>query len=384
LLTSKEIIERTGISRATLNNYIASGLVPRPQVLPPGPEHGAAPRIGYFPDETFERIETIQRLKREGWSIARIGEQLSRGGPMPAAPQSEAHRPTAAPAPLQQDLGLAAPRTSSPSPAPSHVPAPAPFAATGMGSPVPRPPEDRPRSREVEAWPPAAPQVTPVAVLVGNLQDAAGLWIKLSAQEYFELVNEVWAEIDRILRRHRARPGRIAGELMVCYFLAGEGGYLWNALAAAHQTREAMRQLSHRWQLRKGWDLDLCINIGIAEGQEWMGAIGTGAQSELRVLGDAVDHAEHLAAASRAGTILVTRSLLGRLSGDERQRVTYGVSRRDTARGEAPLLFTFARLEEIAGPQPIPPHLAGLPVAELLDLTPTTPPGQCPERRLIQ
>ena len=77
MLTSKEIIERTGISRATLNNYIASGLVPRPQVLPPGPEHGAAPRIGYFPDDTIERVEAIQRLKREGWSIARIAEHLT-------------------------------------------------------------------------------------------------------------------------------------------------------------------------------------------------------------------------------------------------------------------------------------------------------------------
>ncbi|HEY0822349.1 MAG TPA: MerR family transcriptional regulator, partial [Ramlibacter sp.] len=76
MLTSKEIIERTGISRATLNNYIASGLVPRPQVLPPGPEHGAAPRIGYFPDDTIARVEAIQRLKREGWSIARIAEHL--------------------------------------------------------------------------------------------------------------------------------------------------------------------------------------------------------------------------------------------------------------------------------------------------------------------
>ena len=57
MLTSKEIIERTGISRATLNNYIASGLVPRPQVLPPGPQDGAAPRIGYFPDDTVARIE---------------------------------------------------------------------------------------------------------------------------------------------------------------------------------------------------------------------------------------------------------------------------------------------------------------------------------------
>ena len=65
MLTSKEIIERTGISRATLNNYIASGLVPRPQVLPPGPEQGAAPRIGFFPDDTIARVEEIQRLTRE-------------------------------------------------------------------------------------------------------------------------------------------------------------------------------------------------------------------------------------------------------------------------------------------------------------------------------
>ena len=80
MLTSKEIIERTGISRATLNNYIASGLVARPQVLPPGPEHGAAPRIGYFPDDTIERVETIQRLKREGWSISRIAGHFAAQG----------------------------------------------------------------------------------------------------------------------------------------------------------------------------------------------------------------------------------------------------------------------------------------------------------------
>src|SRR3954471_7066833 len=81
-------MERIGISRATLNNYIASGLVPRPQVLPPGPEHGAAPRIGYFPDDTVERIESIQRLKRDGWSIQRIAEHFA----APAAGEPGARR----------------------------------------------------------------------------------------------------------------------------------------------------------------------------------------------------------------------------------------------------------------------------------------------------
>jgi class 3 adenylate cyclase/DNA-binding transcriptional MerR regulator len=503
LLTSKEIIERTGISRATLNNYIASGLVPRPQVLPPGPEHGAAPRIGYFPDDTVTRIETIQRLKREGWSIARISEHLSSPSaqPVPEArriAQHSAVRPVQpAPAPVMPSAsrlllpapaasggpGLTLPlalgnqpaylvddrlaivwsneqaRTSALSPlAPAagllagnvlaHLIAAGPAGAAVLrfhlrvararALPVEQvvaglTMDDAARVRDLYAqsasardrlvlhaslpavgtMPPrqvhavqfqegvlfaylpqeqaeapaltpapgtravAAPQVTPVAVLVGRLQDAAGLWVKLSAQEYFELVNEVWAELDAIFRRHRARPGRTAGEVLACYFVPqADGSYLWNSLAAAHQTREAMRQLSHRWQLRKGWDVDLCINIGIAEGQEWMGAVGAAGQGELRVLGDAADHAEHLAAASRAGAILVTRNLIGKLGAEERQHLTYGVTHQASGRGDAPLLSTFARLEEIAGAAGVPPHLAGLPVAELLDLTPPTPhPG---------
>ena len=77
LLNSKELLEKTGISRATLNNYISWGIVPKPEVLPPEPQDGAAPRIGYFPDEVVQRIEDIQRLKREGWSITRIAEHFN-------------------------------------------------------------------------------------------------------------------------------------------------------------------------------------------------------------------------------------------------------------------------------------------------------------------
>lgn len=507
LLTSKEIIERTGISRATLNNYIASGLVPRPQVLPPGPEHGDAPRIGFFPDDTIARIEAIQQLKRDGWSIARIAEHLAANPPgqTPPAARSAVAAPIAAPAAAP----VAAPVTASAEPVRS------PFApAAALGQPVLTLPSPRsgeaaylvddgfrilwandearsgaasplaqrvgssassvftqllgrdpasdallqfhlrvaracgadaadlfsafnredaarladlyerasgePRGLVLDATvpaagslparhvyavqfregvlfvyvaqraadaapaapahPPSAPVVTPVAVMVSALHDAAGLWVKLTAQEYFELLNEVWTEVDPILRRHRGRPGRPAGEVLVCYFLPqGDSSYLWNALSAAHQARDAMRQVSHRWQLRKGWDVELSLDTGIAEGQEWMGAVGGAGEGELRVLGDAADHAEHLARTSRLGAILVTRNLVGRLSAEERQRLSFGVSRAGGARGDGPLLFTFARLQDIASPQTVPARFADLAVAELLDLSspasPTSPPG---------
>jgi adenylate cyclase len=490
LLTSKEIIERTGISRATLNNYIASGLVPRPQVLPPGPEHGAAPRIGYFPDDTIARIETIQRLKREGWSINRIAEHLAAhppapdaGAAMPAAPTAATRTApaTLAPAPVADPSGrlwlrdvrhpayivdeafrvvwmndearsprlsplsgptnagasvfgplleldpakgrdailrfhLAVARQRSAGAADLFRDLPAADAAAlepmlrdakaqdtrlvshvvvpaGAGVPARlayavhlrdgvlfayapvSAAEVLPAGPRANGKGPVAPVLTPVAVLVASLQDANGLWVRLTAQEYFELLNEVWSELDRIFRRHHGVRGTQTGEVLACYFLPAEGqSYLSNALAAAQQTRDAMRQVSRRWHLRKSWDIELVMNVGIDEGQEWMGGVGSAALGAVRVLGDAPDRAEQLARSARMGAVLLTRSLVGKLPADDLQRVTYGVPSQDGS--EARVLFTFARLEDIASPSTVPARFADLAVAELLDLKfPIPDPG---------
>jgi class 3 adenylate cyclase/DNA-binding transcriptional MerR regulator len=487
LLTSKEIMERTGISRATLNNYIASGLVPRPQVLPPGPEHGAAPRIGYFPDDTVARVQEIQRLKAQGWSIARIADHLA-ANPPGQQPAARAGTPSAAVTPVAAAAAATATPDNGAAPLSVSVPGqlghPAylvndafritwandetrsdnlsPLAgragvrgtsvfsqllsvdAARGGDALLRfhlqvaqargasggtlfrdlPPDesarlqrlyDEPRRREtgllmqagipagnglpartvyavlfregvlfayaaqaesgsvavpVPAQKPlAAPVVTPVAVLVSTLEDASGLWVKLTAQEYFELLNEIWAELDRVFRKHKGRAGPQGGEVLVCYFLPqADSSHLWNSLAAAHHTREAMRQVSQRWQVRKGWDVELAMNVGIDEGQEWMGVVGATGEGALRVVGDTADHAEQLSRVSRTGAILVTRSLLGKLPGDLRQRLKFGVPRLEGTRTEAPLLSTFARLADIAAPQAVPARVADLAAAELIDL----------------
>lgn len=486
MLTSKEIIERTGISRATLNNYIASGLVPRPQVLPPGPEHGAAPRIGYFPEDTIARIEAIQRLKREGWSITRIAEHLAAHPPAAdAAPQAPAaaatatqpaRLPAATPAPaadaagrlwlrdvrhpayivddhfrlvwandearsgelssiagrvpatgasifgslleldaaaardaiLRFHLAVARQRTAAADDLfqgladadraaleallreakgqdprlVSHVLLPAAGTAAARvayavhlrdgilfayAPAAAVPAVEMPAAPRANGKPPAAPMLTPVAVLVASLQDANGLWVRLTAQEYFELLNEIWTELDRIFRRHQGVRGTQTGEVLVCYFLPAAGqNYLWNALAAAQQTRDAMRKVSRRWHLRKSWDIELVMNVGIDEGQEWMGGVGSAALGAVRVLGDAPDRAEQLARSTRMGAVLLTRSLVGKLPTEDLQRVTYGVPAQDGS--EARVLFTFARLEEIASPSTVPARFADLAVAELLDL----------------
>ena len=341
MLTSKEVLERTGISRATLNNYIANGLVPRPDVQPPGPEHGAAPRIGYFPDGTVERIEQIHRFKRQGWSMARIAAHFS-GGPESQAPVPHD--------PRFEDL--------------------APLAPT--------PPAVHPqRMQEGTVHPPLptrsapAPVLTPVAVLVSTLQGAADLWLQLPAGEYFELVNEIWIELDRIFASHGGRHGKHPGEGMVCHFLPRPtGSYLWSAVSAAQRAREAMRQISSRWQARKGWDFELFMNTGVDEGQEWLGPLRLSEPIELTVVGGAADHAAQLSRSARSGAIWITRNLIGRLSADERHRVIFGVPR--PSPDNRRLLGSFARLEELAAmqspPAAVAPGLGQLAVTELLDL----------------
>ncbi len=70
-------MERTGISRATLNNYIALGILGRPIVGLAGPSSGGARRIGYFDDNAIERIEQVQVYKKQGLSMAEIAERFA-------------------------------------------------------------------------------------------------------------------------------------------------------------------------------------------------------------------------------------------------------------------------------------------------------------------
>ena len=448
MLTSKEILERTGISRATLNNYIAAGLIARPDVLPPAPEDGAAPRIGYFPDDTIERIRTIQRLKRQGWSISRIADHFVAGpepavsspplavaaplAPLPLRLQlAEAgtpaylvddrfalawQNPACATSPLSpvaglqagadvlahlhdsnapgarailrfhlavaRDRGLSSPRDArlqqlldEVRPVAAMPVAHVSLAASG-GLPLRLGFAVHFREHVLFAYTPAtaatgnatrapsqAPALASVAVLVATLQDANGLWARLAAHEYFELANEVWAELEGIFRRHRGVLGRHPGDGLVGYFLREpDDGHLANALAAARAAKEAMRAISRRWQERKHWDVDIAMSCGIDEGQEWIGAIGP---DEFRVLGEAAERAEQLSRCGRGGAILVTRGFIGKLPPSLRTRLEFAAPRNDAARGK-PLMHTFAPLSSVC--PNVSPRLADVPVAEVLDV----------------
>jgi len=74
-ISSKELLERSGLSRATLNNYVSLGILPKPVVRHPGT--GKAPRLGYFPATALHTIDRVNQLKKRGHTMAEIVSMLA-------------------------------------------------------------------------------------------------------------------------------------------------------------------------------------------------------------------------------------------------------------------------------------------------------------------
>ena len=77
MMSSKDLLDQAQISRATLNNYIGLGLIPKPEVKRTAANPGEAlTTLGYFPDWALSRIDEIRAMKRQGLSMEAICIQL--------------------------------------------------------------------------------------------------------------------------------------------------------------------------------------------------------------------------------------------------------------------------------------------------------------------
>ena len=472
MISSKELLEKTGISRATLNNYISSGLLSKPLVQQVSGDTSGPKLLGYFPDATLQRIELIQQLKREGLSmaeiVARLGAQKPGGEQAKAATEPDAAR--AADTGKHSEahpLHLTIDEISYPAymvnhsfeltwyndaarekflgrfdTLPPHSDARNLFLLllqAGAGKPpsyrrevlrphlsfakdrlskasilgacraldpesvalldalysetetcpaegiVEAPLELREDSAHPEYWHfyaaffregilfiyvpngPAGPTLldflarrdqvirdllrrrlpvlTPLAVLVADLQNSVKICSELPPEEYFELINEMWTTMGPILLSYYGTHGKHVGDGMVYYFFPQpDSNYIFNAIACAHEVKMAMKKISKDWQLRKNWFNELYLNSGLNEGQEWLGTFQSATTIEFAVLGDTINHAGRLSDFARYGSIWATKAFLSRLSPEERARIEFGIVRRGDGNREQFVASSYAQL----------------------------------------
>lgn len=189
------------------------------------------------------------------------------------------------------------------------------------------------------------PVLTPLAVLVADLQGSVRICSELPPDEYFTLINQIWATMGPILRKYAGTHGKHVGDGVVYYFFPqAEGNYLFNAIACANELGQAMRKISAEWQMKKNWFTELQLNIGLHEGQEWLGTFQSANHIEFAVLGNTINQASRLSDFARHGSIWATKELISKLSSDERSRLEFGILRKSQENGDRFVASSYAQV----------------------------------------
>jgi class 3 adenylate cyclase/DNA-binding transcriptional MerR regulator len=170
-------------------------------------------------------------------------------------------------------------------------------------------------------------------VLVADLQNSVRICAELPPEEYFELINQIWACVGESFKQYYGTHGKHAGDGILYYFLKErDNQYMTNALSCALEIRESMKKLNMEWKMRKGWLNELYLNVGVNEGQEYFGTIPAAPGIEFTSLGDTVNHASRLSDFARCGAIWTTKNLINKLGAKQKEAIRYGIRHNDKDR----------------------------------------------------
>ena len=217
------------------------------------------------------------------------------------------------------------------------------------------------------------PVLSQLAVLVADLQSSVKICSELPPEEYFQLINEIWAAMAPIFRKYHATSGKHAGDGMVYYFLPQpDSDYMFNALRCAQNIRQEMARISKSWQVLKNWHNELYLNTGVHEGQEWLGTFQSSTSVEFVALGDTINQAARISEFARYGSIWASKNLVSKLPHELREKVRYGVHRRSNDGRETFVSSSYAMvsslLEQSGADSKKLLDIATLAIAEIIEV----------------
>ena len=164
--------------------------------------------------------------------------------------------------------------------------------------------------------------------MVADVQNSTKICSELPAEEYFELINNIWQQSEPIFRKYYGTYGKHAGDGMVYYFFPQpDCDYKLNAIQCSLELQQMMKAITQQWQSKKGWFSDIHLNIGLNEGQEWFGSYHAGGHVEFTVLGETINYASRISDFARNGSVWATKNLLNQIPLKQRQNIDFGITR---------------------------------------------------------
>ncbi len=159
----------------------------------------------------------------------------------------------------------------------------------------------------------------PAAVLFADLEGSSPLAKRLSTADYFTLTRRLVTAADQCVVEAGGLVGRHVGDGVVAFFLAeslgSESAAARACIAAARKLRSAAADVATRCGLEAE---DVVIRFGLHWGSTlYVGAITTGARSEVTALGDEVNEGARIEACASGGRALASKDLIERLIRDD-------------------------------------------------------------------
>ncbi len=155
----------------------------------------------------------------------------------------------------------------------------------------------------------------PAALLFADLDGSSPLARRLSTSNYFRMARRLVSAADRSIIESGGLVGRHVGDGVVAFFLAeslgSESAAARACITAARTIRDAAAGVAKRSDLEPD---DVVIRFGLHWGSTlYVGAITTGARSEVTALGDEVNEAARIEACATGGKALASKDLIERL-----------------------------------------------------------------------
>ena len=337
-IASREVMHRTGISRATLNNYIRLGIIPCPVVRKPDSEANTkARRMGYFPVSVLNLLENLRQHKEKGYRIKEIQEIFSG--------RSLDHSETDT-----VQAGSYNKPSGKPSRSQYHVTEELFPLETKIELPLSYKKKPKSGKASIEImFKEGVPIPISFSVLCAKIHDISRISAEMFPEDFFKLLHQVWSYANSILSQYFGIYGRGACHGIVYYFVENDDSdYLMNAILAAVELKESMKKLNRELKGSVWGDQDIFLNIGLAEGNDYFGCISVRPWKDYLAMGDAATEAVKLSDFGNSGSIWSTKSLLTRLNGNDRTRIEYGIRRRQP-NGEQFVGKRFSRIGDLVG-----------------------------------
>lgn len=360
-ISSVEIINKSNISRATLNNYIKMGILPHPHIKRPKDNTiSKAKQMGYFPLSVLDTLDRIIQYKKEGRRMVEICKLLVEK-PIHSIDGIQDSEPT-------NDTGKTffQKRVSGYGNESEEL---FTFDEIHSGDNS----LDTETKKDIRALlRQGTLSLLDFSVLVAEIQNTTKMCAELPPDEYIGIIRRIWKSMTLSFKKYFGIYGKHHGNGIVFYFIKNRNSsYLMNAVVCALELREMMKKLSHDWKMSNECFDDLYLNIGIGEGHEFLGAIPAAPAVEYISLGDSVNSARRLSDLARSGSIWTTKNFLNRLDEKYRRQIRYGIYRRKQNR-DVLVENIFSRVMDLV-PQDDPKYskymdIWTLPVTEIQNL----------------